>query len=74
MIAPEVSGRILTVGAEDNQSVHQGDTIVAIDPQPYEIAVARARANVESVRTTIEELKARYRQVQAQLMAGSQLV
>ncbi|MBV9655902.1 MAG: efflux RND transporter periplasmic adaptor subunit [Acetobacteraceae bacterium] len=49
-VTPEVSGRIVDLPVKDNQFVHKGDLLVAIDPSDYAIAVenadaAAARAN-----------------------------
>jgi multidrug efflux system membrane fusion protein len=38
-IAPEVTGRIIGVHVQDNQSVKIGDRLVSIDPVPFELAV-----------------------------------
>ena len=47
-IAPEVSGRIITLHVADNQEVRRGDPLYDIDPVDYEVAVATAEANVNS--------------------------
>jgi multidrug resistance efflux pump len=43
-MAPEVSGRIVELGVSDNQFVHKGDLLMAIDPTNYKIAVSRGEA------------------------------
>jgi multidrug resistance efflux pump len=45
-IAPQISGHIVDLRVRDNQSVREGDLLFVVDPRPYEIAVARARANL----------------------------
>lgn len=60
-IAAEVSGRVVEVGVRDNQPVTAGDLLFRIDPAPFEIAVARARAQMEVVRTDVQSLRAEYR-------------
>jgi multidrug resistance efflux pump len=45
-IAPEVPGRVIEVGVEDNQKVEAGGLLFRIDPEPYEIALEKARADV----------------------------
>src|SRR5882724_9525584 len=45
-IAPQVSGHIVDLRVRDNQLVHEGDLLFVVDPRPYEIAVARARASL----------------------------
>jgi membrane fusion protein, multidrug efflux system len=43
-IAPQVSGHIVELRVRDNQQVREGDVLFVVDPRPYEIALARARA------------------------------
>src|SRR5256886_9347669 len=45
-IAPQVSGHIVDLRVGDNQLVHKGDLLFVVDPRPYEISVARARASL----------------------------
>src|SRR4030095_15840203 len=48
-VVPEVSGRIVELNVVDNQAVKQGDLLFVIDPRAYELAVARARADVQAL-------------------------
>jgi RND family efflux transporter MFP subunit len=45
-VAPEVAGRIVSRPVADNQYVHKGDLLLAIDPTDYKIAVSLAEAIV----------------------------
>lgn len=54
-IRPEVSGRITEIRFKDGQEVNQGDVLVVIDPRPYEAALVKAKAAVQSA-TTISSL------------------
>jgi multidrug resistance efflux pump len=45
-IAPEVAGDVLQVGVKDNGSVRKGELLFRIDPEPYEVAVRSAEANL----------------------------
>jgi RND family efflux transporter MFP subunit len=49
-MAPEVSGRVVSLPITDNQFVHKGDTLLQIDPTDYAIAVDTAQANLEQSR------------------------
>jgi RND family efflux transporter MFP subunit len=51
-VAPEVSGRIVSLPVADNQFVHKGDLLMVIDPTDYTIAVNLAEAAVERARAT----------------------
>ncbi|MBV9537458.1 MAG: HlyD family secretion protein [Acidisphaera sp.] len=47
-LAPQVSGRIVSLRVADNQAVHKGDLLYTIEPIDFEIAVATAEANLQS--------------------------
>ena len=49
-IAPEVSGTIRSVSVHDNQHVHRGDILYAIDPERFRLAVINAEAEAEARR------------------------
>jgi len=53
-VVPEVSGKIINLPIHDNQAVKQGELLFQIDPRPYEDALNRARANLESLDKQIE--------------------
>ncbi|SFB37800.1 HlyD family secretion protein [Azotobacter beijerinckii] len=52
-VAPEVAGRVIQVAVRDNQSVEVGQLLFELDPEPYRIAVERARAELENMRRQI---------------------
>src|ERR1700722_17332770 len=43
-IAPEVSGRIITINIHENQAVHAGDILFEIDPDPFQFKLNEATA------------------------------
>jgi multidrug resistance efflux pump len=52
-VAAEVAGRVIRVNVRNNQDVKAGDVLFEVDPQPYQIAVDRARADLESTRRQV---------------------
>ena len=52
-VAPQVSGRIISLRVQDNQAVKQGDVLFEIDPVPYQHALERARAALDSLEKQI---------------------
>ena len=46
IVIQHVSGRIATLAIQDNQFVHQGDLLYAIDARPYEAAMQQAEAEL----------------------------
>src|SRR5438309_9042666 len=45
-IAPEVAGKVVAVDAKENGKVKKGQVLFRIDPQPFQIAVQAAQANL----------------------------
>ncbi|WP_455230910.1 HlyD family secretion protein [Geopseudomonas aromaticivorans] len=52
-VAAEVAGRVTKVLVGNNQVVEAGAILFEVDPQQYQIAVERARADLESTRRQI---------------------
>lgn len=49
-VAPEVAGRVTAVKVGNNQMVEAGQVLFELDREPYEIAVAKARAELQNMR------------------------
>jgi membrane fusion protein (multidrug efflux system) len=60
-VTADVSGRVVEVGVRDNEPVAAGVLLFRIDPAPFELAVARAEAQMAVVRTEVEGLRAEHR-------------
>ncbi len=56
-IAPEVSGRIVSLPVTDNQLVHKGDLLYEIDPFDYQVALASAEADFQSKQASLQNAK-----------------
>jgi RND family efflux transporter MFP subunit len=61
-----VSGYLTEIHFTDGQIVNKGDLLFVIDPRPYEIALASARANVAQAEASLELAK-------RQLVRGGEL-
>jgi multidrug efflux system membrane fusion protein len=48
-MAPDVSGRIIELNVQNNQTVHRGDVLFIIDPVPFRLRVEQAQATVRSL-------------------------
>jgi multidrug resistance efflux pump len=66
-IAPRITGPVIEVGAHDNQHVTRGQVLYRIDPEPFEIAVRAAEANLALVQQKISVSTAEVRSTQATL-------
>lgn len=53
-IRPRASGHIVSVAFHEGDVVKKGDLLFVIDPRPYQAALARARAELASVRADLE--------------------
>ncbi len=73
-VSADVSGRVVWVGIADNQSVAPGEPLFQIDPQPFEIALAGAEAELAVVLTELEALKADYREALAAMAEARERV
>ena len=64
-VAAQVNGPLKKLEVADNQKVQQGQELLQIDPEPFQIAVARAKADhlqalqeLESLRDEVENARA----------------
>lgn len=66
-ITAQVSGIIQTLAVQENQSIKAGDLLFAIDPVPFETAVAQASAQLEQVRIELLSQQAAYEEKLAEI-------
>jgi multidrug resistance efflux pump len=64
-IAPRVSGYLVKVAVQDNQSVRKGDLLFQIDPSSYQLAVDQAQVDLDQAREDVEALEAEVRAAEA---------
>ena len=55
-VSARISGYVQAVHVGDNQYVQQGTTLVEIDPKDYEVAVAKAQANLATAEASARAL------------------
>jgi membrane fusion protein (multidrug efflux system) len=66
-VSTDVAGIVAAIEVSDNQSVSKGQVLFRLRPEPFEIAVASAKAQLESARNQILYLKASYNQSLAEI-------
>lgn len=66
-VATDVSGIVSKVAVHESQQVEKGQVLFTLDPEPFQIALAGAEANLGTVRNQLTTLRATYRQKQAQI-------
>jgi len=57
-IVPRVRGQIIKLHVQDNQAVKEGDLLMEIDPDDYELAVEKARSALDALDQQIEVARA----------------
>ena len=65
-VSADVSGRVVKVGVTDHQFVKAGELLFRIDAVPLEIEVAEAEAQLDVVRSDIEQLRFDHREAQVE--------
>ena len=58
LITPDISGKIINVAVKEGQSVATGDVMFQIDPVPFQLALAQARAKLDDAKTSHDNLVA----------------
>jgi membrane fusion protein (multidrug efflux system) len=58
LITPDVPGKIINVAVKEGQQVSTGDILFQIDPVPFQLALAQARAKLDDARTSHDNLVA----------------
>ena len=55
-VSARISGYVQAVHVEDNRYVQEGATLVEIDPKDYQVAVAKAQANLQTAQAAARAL------------------
>ncbi len=55
-----IDGQIMKVNFQEGQEVKKGETLIEIDPRPYEVALAQAKANLEKDEAQLNNARAQY--------------
>jgi multidrug resistance efflux pump len=69
-IAAHVSGAIVELNVVDNQPVEEGQILFVVDPRPYEVALAKAEAELALVELRIAALQAAVTEAREQVKAA----
>lgn len=69
-VKARVGGELLPVKFTEGQEVHQGETIMAIDPRPYQAALDQAKGTLAHDEALLKNAQAEYNRYQALYGAG----
>jgi membrane fusion protein (multidrug efflux system) len=66
-ISPQVSGQVMAIAAKSNREIKKEDPLFNLDPEPYQIALANAEAQLgvarDQAHTLIETYRSRLKQI-----------
>ena len=63
-VSPRVSGEVIKIAVVDNQQVKAGDLLFEIDPSPFEIKLAQAKADLKREQANVRATRIEYNRVQ----------
>lgn len=69
-VKARVSGQLLPVKFTEGQLVHEGDTIMVIDPRPYQAALDQAKGTLAHDEALLKDAQAEYARYKALFDAG----
>lgn len=69
-VKARVSGQLMPVKFSEGQLVHEGDTIMTIDPRPYQAALDQARGTLAHDQALLKDAQAEYARYKALFEAG----
>src|SRR5262249_6129750 len=58
LVTPDISGKIIKVVVKEGQKVKEGDELFEIDPEPFQLALNQAKAQLAQAQTTYDNLVA----------------
>jgi membrane fusion protein (multidrug efflux system) len=66
-VAPEIAGRVAEVLVRDHAQVAVGDVLIKLDAEPFRLALAKAEAELDAARTTVETARAQWLETRSEL-------
>ena len=69
-ITPRVSGPIVNILVEENQFVKAGEVLFEIDPRTYQVALDKAKANLNSTSNNVNALEQQIRVAKAEVFVA----
>ncbi len=67
MVSTDVSGLVKEVNVKEGQTVKKGDILFRLDPQPFQIALDNAKADLAQTVLNVEGTKAQYKSILGQI-------
>jgi membrane fusion protein (multidrug efflux system) len=57
LITPDVSGKVVHIAVREGQHVNSGDELLKLDPEPFQLALASAKAKLDTARGDYDKAK-----------------
>jgi membrane fusion protein (multidrug efflux system) len=73
-VSAEVAGRILEVRIHDHAEVKAGDVLFTLDPEPFRVALTKAQAELDSIRSQVRTLIATWHEAKSELQEAESKV
>ena len=67
LVTPQISGTVAAISVTEGQRLKAGDIVFTIDPKPYELALAEAKAAEQRAATDFGALQSRYQSFASQI-------
>ena len=71
-ISADIDGRAIRILVRENDRVKKGDLLFELDPEHHRIDIAKADAELNGIRNTLDALRAEYRTAEAELRDAQQ--
>jgi len=73
-MSPEIDGRVQFVLVKENDRVEKGQVLLELDPEPYEIAMRAAKAELAAIRQDIKSIRSEYRRSSVDIELAKQRI
>lgn len=70
-VKPRVTGQVANVLFQEGQEVKEGDVLVMLDPEPFEVALTQAKARLSQARSTVELAQSRLTRAETLTKSGA---
>lgn len=66
-VSADVAGRVVELNVQDHAPVTAGQVLIRLDPEPYQLALTKAEADLQLARHEVETMRAAYREALTEL-------